>query len=333
MKLNQNESPFDLPPEEWALLAEELKAVPLNRYPDPEHQALRQSIAASAGAAPDMVVVAAGANALIELLIRWACGPGDQVLTVSPTYHLYGRFASMNRAELIDIPWGPSFVLPVAELLGAVGPRARLLLLCRPNNPTGHLFPAGPVLELAERFPGVVAVDEAYFDFCRDTLAPFVGDAPNLVVVRTMSKAYGAAGLRVGYALAPPAIAGSLRDLQAPYGLGGLTQVTATFLLRRPHIMERHRGAILANRDDLARRLGEVPGATALPSATNFLLVRTDCSADALDRYLRDRRILVRNVRWEDRHIRVSVGTPDEHAELAAAMRAFHGERDAEQGT
>lgn len=323
VKLNQNESPFDMAPEDRAALAEALCAVSLRRYPDPRSRALTAVIADAAGVAPDMVLPGNGANELIELLIRATCDAGDQVLTVGPTYHLYDRFAALNRAELVKVAWGEDFAFPRAELRGRIGPRARLLLLCRPNNPTGHLWPSRDVLDLADGFPGMVVVDEAYYDFCRDTVAPFVGGRGNLVVVRTLSKAYGAAGLRLGYLLGPADVVRAVRGLQMPYGLNAFSQEAARFLLSRPDLVERRRAAILAYREDLALRLEPIPGVTAYPSAANFLLIRTDFSADALDRHLQGADIFVRNLRWDDRHLRISVGTPADHARLAAAMRAF----------
>lgn len=323
IKLNQNESPFTLTPDERALLLAELGRVALHRYPDPAQSALTEAIAGAAGVRPEMVLAGSGANALLELVIRATCNPGDPVVTPAPTYHLYAHFAAMNRAELTSVAWGQSLALPVAELLAAAGARARLLLLCRPNNPTGHVVPARDVLELADRFPGLVAVDEAYYDFCRDTLAPFVGNLGNLVVVRTLSKAYGGAGVRVGYLVAPPDVAAALRRMQLPYAVSALSQAAGAFLLGRPAMMERQRAAILAGREDLARRLQGIPGVRTLPSEANFILARTDFSADALDAELRGQGIFVRNVHWDDRHLRISVGTPDEHARLAEAMRGF----------
>ncbi len=325
VKLNQNESPFDLSAEERALWLDELKAVALNRYPDPRYVALAERIAQTAGVTPDMVLAGNGANELIELLIRATCDPEDQVLTAAPTYHLYDRFAAMNRAELVKVGWGEPFASPKRALTEALGPRTRLLLLCRPNNPTGHLFPAEDVLELADRCPALVAVDEAYYDFCQDTLAPHVGSVPNLVVVRTLSKAYGAAGLRLGYLLAAPAVVCSLRSLQQPYPLNAVSQAAARFLLSHPQIAERQRTAILEHRTDLVRRLAAVRGITVFPSSANFLLVRTAFSADALDRHLQAHGVQIRNLNWDDHHVRISVGTPDAHARLVDAMTAFTG--------
>ena len=323
VKLNQNESPFEMRADDRALLGAALRAVALHRYPDPSSAALIEAIAEGAGVPPDMVLPGNGANELIELLIRATCDPGDQVLTAAPTYHLYDRFAAMNRAELVKVPWGEAFALPGQELLRRIGPRARMLLLCRPNNPTGHLVPSGDVLALADRFGGMVVVDEAYYDFCRDTVAPFIAPRPNLVVVRTLSKAYGAAGLRLGYLLGPAAVVRAVRALQLPYGLNAFSQVAAHFLLSRPDLVERQRSAILQYREDLATRVASLPGVTVYPSDANFLLLRTDFSADALDRHLQAARIFVRNLHWDDRHLRVSVGTPADHARLTEAMRAF----------
>lgn len=323
VKLNQNESPYSLSPEEWDALLTELRAVPMNRYPDPGHSALETSIARHTGFSPRMVLAGNGANELIELVIRSTCNPGDEVLTVAPTYHLYDRLCALNRTRLVKVGWEPDFGFPRRELPMAMSSRTGLVLLCRPNNPTGHLFPPEDVLEVAERFPGMVAVDEAYYDFAQDTLAPLTRTVRNLVVVRTLSKAYGASGLRLGYLLASAEIVERVRTLQIPYGLSGLTQAAALFFLSRPEIMKRQRDAILKGREDLARRLETLPGLTVFSSATNFLLVRTAYSADALDRYLRAHEIVIRNLKWEDRYLRISVGTPEDHIRLVAGIRAF----------
>ncbi len=323
VKLNQNESPFDLDPDQRGLLLAELRAVALNRYPDPRHPALMALIAQTAGVPPDMTLVGNGANELIELLIRATCNPGDEVLTVGPTYHLYDRFVAMNRARLVKVGWGQPFGFPRDELVRAAGSRTRMILLCRPNNPTGHLFAADDVLALADGFPGMVVVDEAYYDFCRDTLSPWVEEAQNLVVVRTLSKAYGAAGLRLGFGLASPQTARAVRSLQLPYGINAYSEVVAGFLLARPWLMEIQRRAVLENREALARSLADIPGISVFPSAANFLLVRTGFSADAADRYLQARGIFVRNLKWDDRHLRISVATPGDHARLREALTAF----------
>lgn len=323
VKLNQNESPYALTPDEWEALWEQLRSVPLHRYPDPNHAAVEEAIAGLTGLPPSMVLAGNGANEILELVVRSTCEPGDEVLTVAPTYPTYGRFCAMNRVRLVEVPWGPDFAFPLRELLAAVSPRTRLVLLCRPNNPTGHLYPGREVLALADAVPCLVAVDEAYGDFAGDTMADRVRSVPNMAVVRTLSKAYGAAGLRFGYLLASAETVRAARALQTPYGLSGFTQAAALFLLSRPDAMRRRRDAILAGREDLVRRLGRVPGLTVFPSSTNFVLVRTAGSADALDRHLRARGIAVRNLKWEDRHLRISVGTPEDHVRLTEALEAF----------
>lgn len=323
VKLSQNESPYDLFPEEKRLLVNVLAEVSLNRYPDPRPVAPVELIALNSAVTADMVLLGNGANELIELLIRATCNPGDEVLTVAPTYHLYDRFAAMNRAQLVKVPWGHQFGFPRQRLRQAISPRTKMILLCRPNNPTGHIFPPDDVLALADRFPGMVVVDEAYYDFCQDTLAPFVNTVKNLVIVRTLSKAYGAAGLRLGYILASDPIITAVRPLLFPYGVNGYSLAIAKFLLSRPQVMERTRTAMVENRHDLAQHLKTIREITVFPSVTNFLLVRTSFSADALDRYLKTRNIFIRNLQWDDRYLRISVGTPGDHARLVEGMRSF----------
>lgn len=323
VKLNQNESPWPLTADESAALAEALRTVPLNRYPDPAHTAVEQAIADGTGLAPQKVLAGNGANELIALLIRAACNVGDEVLTAAPTYHLYDWLCAMSGARLVKVPWGPGFSFPRSALRRALSPRTKLILLCRPNNPTGHLYPHAEVLALADAFDGIVAVDEAYYDFAQDTMAASIRTRSTLAVVRTLSKAYGAAGIRFGYLLGPEPIVDAVRALELPYGMSGLNQEAARFLLGRRDIMERQRAAIVAGRIDLARRLAGIPGLTVFPSSANFLLVQTAGSADAVDRHLRSRRVLVRNLHWADRYLRISVGTPEEHGRLEAALQSF----------
>ena len=328
VKLNQNESPYDLTAEEWQSLLAALSAQHLTRYPDPGHTLLEESLARLAGLPREMVMAGNGSSEVLDLLIRATCNPGDEVLTVGPTFHLYGRFCALNRAQLVEVEWAPDLGFPRRDVLRAITSRTKLLLLCRPNNPTGHLYPVDEVLATSREFPGLVAVDEAYYEFAGDTLAPFTRSRTNLAVLRSLSKAYGAAGIRVGYLLAPAETVEAVRRIQVPYGMGCLTQAGALFLLSHPEIMERRRDAMLAGRQELASILMGVPGLTVLPSATNFLLVRTASSADALDRYLRSRRIVVRNLKWGDRHLRISVGTADDHQRLLHALMEFPANPD-----
>ena len=302
--LDANENPFG----EW------------NRYPDPRQRALRAALARLYDVSADRVALGNGSDELIDLLIRLFCRPGqDRIMMFTPTYGMYAVTAAFNDVGVIDVPLREDFTLPT-DLPEIVQRTAdlKMLFVCSPNNPTGNLMDPGILEEVLGAFTGIVVIDEAYADFSSSPSWVRHLDAyPRLVVLRTLSKAWGLAGARIGIALASPEITELLDKVKPPYNVSGPDQAVAlaalhdeaTYMLRRTILIEQRevlRAALQVNPEVLH----------VYPSEANFLLVRVR-DADDLYRRLLNTGIVVRNRNHEaPGTLRISVGTPEENETL-----------------
>ena len=309
--LDANESPYDNG---------------VNRYPDPRQQRLREMLAARKGIAADRIFIGSGSDEAIDLAYRIFCRPGiDNAVSIAPTYGMYRVAAAVNDVELREVPLGDDFSLPVERLLAAADERSKLLWLCSPNNTTGNAFPATEIERLLRRFDGMVVLDEAYVDFADGAgFLPRLDEFPNLIVLQTLSKAWGMAGLRIGLAFAAREVAALFSRVKYPYNIPGPTQRAAEEMLGRdltPQIAE-----IRSERRRLASELASCPCIERVyPSQTNFLLVRTP-APDALYDALIEAGIIVRNrsrAAGCEGCLRLTVGTTAENDRLLRTVKTF----------
>ena len=309
--LDANENPFDNG---------------INRYPDPHQRQLKRQIAAMKGVREEQVFLGNGSDEAIDLAYRIFCTPGrDNAVAISPTYGMYRVAADMNDIEMREVPLGRDFSLPVEALLGAADSRTKLLWLCSPNNPTGNAFPAEEIGRLIRQFEGMVVLDEAYIDFADgEGFLPRLDEFPNLIVLQTVSKAWGMAGLRLGMAFAAEPVAELFGRVKYPYNLNTLTLRTATRQLAGGigpcvEMIRRER-----------RRVAEALAAAACiervyPSQANFLLVRT-ADADRLYEALIRAGVIVRNrtrVARCEGCLRITIGTPEENDRMLNTVNDF----------
>jgi histidinol dehydrogenase len=294
---------------------------PWSRYPSSQSADLRQKIAEMRGIRADQVFVGNGSDEAIDLLIRAFVEPSvDNIVTVPPTYGMYAVQAHVQGAEVRSVPLRADFSLDVEGILAAADPRSKLLFLCSPNNPTGHVLPESDVRRLLTEFEGIVVVDEAYLDFAAsDSWATQLSEYPNLVVLRTLSKAWGLAALRIGMCFASTPLIGLLNKIRYPYNLNALTVAAALEALAQPAATQAGVATLVAERERLAdglRRSARVR--EVFPSATNFLLVRVD-DADATYDFLLKNGVVVRN-RSREMHcqncLRITVGSPEQNDRL-----------------
>jgi histidinol dehydrogenase len=295
----------------------ELGALALNEYPDTSYTILTSALAAYTGAAAETITVGAGADEILDLLAKAYVGAGDPVVLTRPTYAMFRIVSEMAGGRVEAIP-GVGLDLDQDRFVQR-SRHARLTWLCNPNNPTGELLPAAFIQRLAEASPGVVAVDEAYFEFSAVTAAGLVARLPNLVVVRTLSKAFGLAGVRVGYALAGPRIGAALRRVRPPGSISVVSEALGVQALRDLDGMRERVSRIVASRDMLSRAIADL-GLPVRPSAANFLLVQTgDGAASSLLR----RGLVVRTFPIASPiagFIRITVRTAEENARLVDAL-------------
>lgn len=331
-KLDANESPFalgDSMRDELAVeLAKALADVELHRYPDPEARELRRLLARDLGVAPEWILASNGSDEAIQMLVMAAAGPGAAVAAPVPTFVMYEIGARALGCRFVGVPLSESFDLEVGRFCDVLRKeRPRLVFLAWPNNPTGRLYDPAAIEEILRVCGGggtdaLVVVDEAYFHYAGQTFLPGLGQHPNLVILRTLSK-IGLAGIRLGVLAARPAVVEEINKVRLPYNVNALSQAAARVVLRHPEVVNRHAAAIVRERDRVLARLEEIPGLTTYPSQANFFLVRTGRPGDHVFRGLLERGILVRNfsrVPHLANCLRVTVGTPEENDAFLAAL-------------
>ena len=320
VKLNTNENPYPPSPRVIAAVAAQCDAR-LRLYPDPQSRALRAKASEVYGVPPDHVLAGNGSDELLALLFRATVDAGDRVAFPVPTYSLYEVLAGVQGATVVRMPWNPDWTVPAA--LAATD--ARLTFLCNPNSPSGTLVPVPAIAELAAAARGILVVDEAYVDFAPDD-APalsLVGQVPNVVVLRTFSKAFSMCGLRVGLAFGHPEVIAGLDVVRDSYNLDRLAQAGAVAALDDLGHMQANAARVRATRARLTRALEDL-GYAVVPSHANFVLARTpgrDQSRVAAA--LAEVGILVRYFATPELcdALRISIGSDDEIDALLAALR------------
>ncbi len=311
--LDANENPFDNG---------------LNRYPDPLQEKLKAKISALKNIPASQIFLGNGSDEAIDLLVRIFCIPGqDHIITLPPTYGMYQVAADIAGVDVRQIPLTYDFQPDIARILTAASPQSKILFLCSPNNPTGNSFHPDILRRLAKAFPGIVVVDEAYIDFSADPgMLPMLSEFPNLVILQTLSKAWGLAAIRLGMAFAGEPVIQLLNKVKAPYNLNILTQEKALQAIQDPGHKQQMVQILLEERKRLANALAEFPFVQQIfPSDANFLLVKVD-APDKLYHFLTRQGIIVRNrssVPLCEGCLRISIGTPEENTTLLEALQIF----------
>jgi histidinol-phosphate aminotransferase len=341
VKLDANENPYGPPPSALRALA----SVEANRYPDPEGVALKERLARYVGCGPDRLVLGNGSDELIDLICRAVLSPGESVIDCAPTFVMYAVGARACGATLVDVARKADFAIDMPALLASLRPEGvsseadrgagsvpTLVFLCSPNNPTGGSLSEGDLRAVLASGP-LVVLDEAYAEYAGRSLAHLAAEYDNLVVLRTFSKAFGLAGLRIGYGIFPPDLARVISLRKAPYNVNSAAQAAALAALEDIEWVERHVALVRAERDRLAISIAAILGLEPLPSETNFLLVRVRAMpASSLFAALLERGIMVRRFQrppLQD-YLRITVGTPEQNELLLAALRSELGEKKRE---
>lgn len=299
-----------------------------NRYPDPHQIKLKQRISEIKGIPVEQIFLGNGSDEPIDLLIRAFCEPGmDNVLIPQPTYGMYTVSAEINNAAIKTVKLTPDFDLDVTAVLQNVDTHTKLIFLCSPNNPSGNLLSFEKVKQVITGFSGLVIVDEAYIDFTDyPGFLPLVNQYPNLVVLQTLSKAWGLAAIRVGMCFASLEIIGILNKIKPPYNISVLSQLAAEEGLQKIQQKNAWVAEIIAERKRLENELLQIKTIKKVfPSHANFLLVKI---SDARNVYhqLISRGIIVRdrsNVILCDDCLRITVGTPVENQTLIKELNAL----------
>ena len=326
-KLNQNESPFDFPPELKREVLQRVAAEPWQRYPEFAPPELLARLADHYGWVADGVLVGNGSNELIQSTLSVTLGAGDRVVAPSPTFSLYRLLTAVLGGRYVPVPLGADFVFDVDRLIDAARrERARVIVLNSPNNPTGSALPEGAVERILSSTEALVLCDEAYQDFGGPSAIRLLAQSSRLVVLRTFSKAMGLAGLRFGLALAHPAVAREIAKGKLPYNVNRMTLAAAATALDHAPMLAARTREIVAVRDRFVARLRDVPGLTVYPTAANFVLLRPLHlpAKDLCRRLLDDYGILIRDVSDSPQLsgcVRISIGTSEDMNAVIDAMK------------
>lgn len=312
----------------------------LNRYPDARAEKLREELARYTSGASGRggsisasnIVVGNGSDEVIDLLVRTFAGPGEKIVVLEPSFVIYSFFAQANGVQVEKVLLKANergFDLDVSAIKKAVDARTKIIFLCSPNNPTGNAFGRRKLLELARKLPCVVVVDEAYAEFTGQTLAGYIKKYANLVVIRTLSKAWGLAGLRVGYAITSQEIASTLGKIKPPYNVNAVSQELAFKALQNKKRMRALVTKILKERAFLERALTGL-GFRVFPSNANFLLARAPPGFSSKELQLRLARagIFVKDcssMPLLENCLRVTVGTRSENERLTRELKSAIG--------
>jgi histidinol-phosphate aminotransferase len=331
IKLNQNESPYDVPSQLKARLQERLASRPWNRYPPFVAVDFISAVAEATGWPAEGVLVANGSNELIQAVLAVTVGPGVAVVVPEPTFTLYRLMTEVNGGEVVPVPLTAELAFDVDALIRAARDRAAaVVVLCTPNNPTGSALTREEILRVHDGTDALVLLDQAYVEFGGYDAIPLLEGRPRLVVLRTFSKAMSLAGLRAGYLLGDPALAAEVAKGKLPYNVNFFTEAVAAEVLRGRHLLEPAVQAVRAERDRLAAALASLRGIRVFPTAANFILFRVEhpsrTHAEIFERLLGEYGILIRDVSkypMLDGCLRVNAGTPAEGDALLAALRTL----------
>jgi len=317
--LDANENPIGSGvPEKW------------NRYPDPLQLTIKEQLAAIKHCDVDQIFLGNGSDEAIDLIMRMTCQSGiHNIILCPPTYGMYEVSASINHIKQRKVSLLTNYQLDVATILEAIDSNTRLLFICSPNNPTGNKLNRTDIYTLIESFKtGFVIIDEAYIDFSDEpSFIQELAKYPQVIVMQTLSKAYGLASLRLGMAFAHPTIIGLLNKIKPPYNIGGATQEIVIKALANTSFKENSVSLLLAERKRLMESLGQIPEVIHIyPSDANFILVRFKKSNELFS-YLISEKLITRNrgtVTLCEDSIRITIGLSEENDKLVDLISKFY---------
>jgi histidinol-phosphate aminotransferase len=292
-------------------------------YPQTEKMALIQRLAKYLSLPIECFTIGNGSDELIETVVKVFLRPSERCLSISPTFTMYRIIVGNHGSVYETVPLDASFSLSSEAFLGNLKDTTNLCILCSPNNPTGNQFKRKTIMKIIEEFDGIVLVDEAYAEFAPYSIHNAIINNENLIVLRTFSKAFGLAGLRIGYACASPKLTAALRQSQLPYNVNKFSMRLAAATLNDRKFFLDMVETIKTERHRLITRLNNINGVNAFHSDANFVLIKTEKDADHVFTELKTRKILVRNIGVILNHgkcLRITIGPSEKNTPLIHAL-------------
>ncbi len=334
MRLDFNENSVGCAPEVVRALRRVLTAESLSRYP--EYEESRTILARYFDVKPDEILLTNGTDDAIKMICDAFVDPGDVLLVPAPTFPVYQFFHDIAGGRVVRVPCDETFHLDMGRFLAALNKKTRWIALANPNNPTGTTISKNDLTTLLRAAPGtLVLVDEAYFDFCGETVLPWIRKYPNLVVTRTFSKAFGLAALRMGCLFASPKLAETIHRAQNPFAVNSLALAGALEGIQHQDFVCRYADEVRANRAEFCRRLDSM-GVPYVPSSANFVLTRVGDQAPEIARRLRDEGILVRDWSYDPHllgYLRFTIGSTAQTRRLIEELERVEHLMDKGDGT
>lgn len=297
----------------------------VNRYPDPQQKTVKSALAELKKVNQNQILLGNGSDEVLDLLFRAFCEPNrDNVITLPPTYGMYGVLANLNAVENREVVLNEDFQPKVTSILEAIDENSKMIFLCSPNNPTGNTFSNQSISSLLEEFKGLVILDEAYIDFSdKESWLKKMDEYPNLIITQTLSKAYGMAGIRLGVLYASAPIIAVLNKIKPPYNVNELTQQKALTRVLDTISIQYEIHCIKEERDKLLQQLQQIQYVEKIyPTEANFILIKVD---DATKRYnqLIEKGIVIRNRTTQalcENTLRLTIGTAKENLKLIESL-------------
>jgi histidinol-phosphate aminotransferase len=319
IKLNTNENPYPPSPQAMAVLPT-IDPEYLRRYPHPMAQAFREAAGKALDISPDWILVGNGSDDLLTMIMRACIEPGRRVVYPMPTYVLYRTLAQIQDAEVIEVPFPDDYTLPIDELVNAEG---AVTFVASPNSPSGTGIPIDLLDKLAAQVSGILVIDEAYVDFADETALPLTQQHDNVIVLRTLSKGYSLAGLRLGFGVAHPTLLAGLAKVKDSYNVDAIACLMGSGAIADQAYKKEMANRVKRDRHQMVNQFTQL-GFKVWESQANFVLVQpAGVTAETLYQGLKQRGILVRyfqQPRLADK-LRITVGTPEQNQQLLDAIQ------------
>lgn len=320
-KLDAGENPYGFSPKINKALANYRY---FNYYPDPEYKDLRKSLADYAGVKFENLIVGSGSDELLDLILRLLLNPGDKIINCPPSFGMYPFLTKLNKGILISVPRRSDFSLDIEGIKRNVDEKVKAIFICNPNNPTGTVSDEKEVIDLLETGK-IIIVDEAYFEFYGKTSLILLKKYDNLIILRSLSKWAGIAGLRLGYGLMSSFLVKQLLKIKSPYNVNLAAEVAGKValqdLIRAKFIIQK----IIKERGRVYAQLQKLPYLTTYPSKANFLFIKVNKNFLKLKDYLESKKIAVRyyDSKLTGKAIRLSIGKPEQNNKVIKALKEF----------
>jgi histidinol-phosphate aminotransferase len=328
VKLNQNESPYDFPGELKQKVLNKLNEIHWNRYPCGRTSLFIDVLSNYINYPGSGIIVGCGSNEMIHTVFSSICDKGDSVAVISPGFSIYPRLAKIMGLEIIEIPLLEDFGFDISSIIN-YAKKAKILILASPNNPTGTALNIEEIEEIARNMEGWFVIDEAYNEFYKKTALGLLDDFENLIIIRTFSKAFGLAGIRLGYMLARPEVAKEIQKAKLPFSVGSFQQIAGMVVTENNKYVKEIVDEIIGERERLFSELDEMASIYPIPSFANFILfkVKSGSAKDVFETMYK-RGVLLRHFETErlKSMLRVTIGKPKENEIFLAKLKEILGD-------